>query len=257
MSGLLRAEWLKLSRRWVLPAMILVLGGLVGLSAVILLILPDVAPEAIEGLPILDRADASLLGIQTVLGQTWFPLILAVIMLGTEFTSSAWAAALTRDARRFAHLLAKVIVFSLAAWLVALLAIACWEIMAAIFTEGDPVFEASDWFGVIWKALIVQVTWIALGLGAISLTRSTGVAIAIVVAYSFTEGLLALWAPYGEVSLTTATAAIFGELTAEVSSGFGVSGSDPMTFGQALLVVIGWGVLGLGLAWTGVRTREP
>ena len=257
MTGLFKAEWIKLTRRWVLRVMTLVLLVLVLLSAALLLIVPSISPGTIEGIPELSRADATLLGVQTVLGQTWFPLILAVVLLGTEVTTGAWAAALTRDARRMTHLFVRLIVLSVAAWLASLLAIAGWEVLAAIFTDGPAAFGFEEWFGVVWKAGLVQTAWVALGLGAITLVRSTGIAIAAVLAYSFLEGLLALWAPYGEIAFTTATAQLFGELSADLSGGLGIGGSDPMSFVQALLIVMAWGALGFGLATLGVKVREP
>jgi hypothetical protein len=254
--SLLKAEWIKLTKRWVFPVMTVILLVLTGMSAVVLLVLPEVAPDAIEGLPILTRRDASILGVQTVIGQTWFPLILAVVMLGSEVTSTAWAAALTRESRRVRHIAVRLGVLAVASWVAAVVAIALWEVLASIYTEGAGPFDAVGWFGVAWKVLLVQTTWVALGLGAIALLRSTGVAIGIVVAYSFLEGLLALWRPYGEVALSSASNALIGQVFADVSGGFGVGASDAMAFGQAVVVVIGWTALGAALTWLGLARRE-
>lgn len=255
MRGLMRAEVIKLSKRGVLPVTAIVMIVLTGLSAVILLVLPDVAPDAIEGLQKLSRADASVLGVQTVTGQTWFPLILAVVMFGSEVTRTAFAAALTRESRRGLHVAARLVVFTAAAVLVAIVAIVLWEIIAAFLTEGPVAFGALGWLGVAWKLVLVQLTWVSLGLAAISLLRSTGIAIGVVIAYSFVDGLLALWEPYGEIALTPATAALFGDVAAEVTAGIG-GGGTTMGFGQALVVVLVWVAAGIGLAWVGVRYRE-
>ena len=256
MTGLLKAEWLKLSRRWVFRIMTVVLLVVTAMSAVILLVVPEVAPDAIEGLPQLARGDATIVGVQTVLGQTWFPLILAVVMFGAEVTGTAWAAALTREARRLRHVVARLVVLSAAAWVAALVAIAGWELLAASYTTGPAAYGAGDWLALVWKAALVQATWVALGLGAVALVRSTGVAIGIAVAYSFTEGLLALWRPFGEIALSSASNSLIGQTVADVSGGFGVSGADPMVFAQAVAVVIAWALVGLALTWAGVNRRE-
>ncbi len=256
MSGLLRAEWIKLRRRWVYRVLVLVLLALTGISAGLLLVVPEVAPDAIEGLPRLSRGDATIVGVQTVLGQTWFPLILAVVMLGSEVTSTSWASALAREPRRLRHLTARLIVLSAAAWAAALAAIAGWEVLAAAYTDGPASFGVSDWVGVALKTAIVQGTWVALGLGAVALLRSTGVAIGVAVAYSFVEGLLALWRPYGEIALSGASSSLIGQTVADVSGGFGVTSADPMSFFQAVLVVAVWAVLGWAMAMIGLIYRE-
>ncbi len=256
MTGMLRAEWIKLRRRWVFRVLVLVLVALTGISAGLLLIVPEVAPDAIEGLPHLSRGDATIVGVQTVLGQTWFPLILAVVMLGSEVTTTAWASALTRESRRPRHLAARLIVLSGAAWAAALVAIAGWEILAAAYTEGAASFGVGDWAGVALKAAMVQTTWVALGLGAVALLRSTGVAIGVVVAYSFVEGLLALWRPFGEIALSGASSSLIGQTVADVSGGFGATSADPMSFLQAIVVVAIWALLGWMMAMVGLTYRE-
>jgi hypothetical protein len=256
MTGLLAAEWVKLSRRWVLRVLALILVALCGLTGFIFLILPDLVPDVAQELPILDRRDALILGIQTVLGQTWFPLILAVVMLGSEVTTSAWGASLTRESRRGRHVGAKLGVMLGGAWLVVLVVIGLWVAGATVFSEGESGFSTSDWIGVVWKSGLAQVTWLALGMGAVAWIRSTGFAIGIVIVYSFGEGILALWKPFQRISLSTAQNALFGEISADISGGIGVGFTDPMTFSRAVLVVAMWTVVGAALAYTGLRYRD-
>ena len=256
MIGLMHAEWIKLSKRWVVPVMTVILLVLTGLSALLLVVIPNVSPGALEGIPALSRSDASIIGVQTVLGQTWFPLILAVVMLGSEVTSTAWASALTRESRRWMHVVARIVMFSLAAYVATLLSMAIWEGLAAAYTEGAAPFSGSDWVSVLAKALLIVTTWVALGLGAISVIRSTGVAIGAVLAYSFLEGLLTLWRPYSKIALSSATNSLFGEVVADISGGIGVSGTEQLSFGHAIAVVIGWAVFGTWLAWFGLARRD-
>ena len=108
----------------------------------------------------------------------------------------------------------------------------------------------------VWKSGLAQVTWLALGMGAVAWIRSTGFAIGIVIVYSFGEGLLALWKPFQRISLSTAQNALFGEISADISGGIGVGLTDPMTFSRAVLVVAMWTVVGAALAYTGLRYRD-
>ena len=79
--SLVHAEYLKLSRRKLYYTMVLILAALVGLLAFFLLVFPRIAPEFAEGVPLLEKPEAYVFGAQQVASQTWFPLILAVIML--------------------------------------------------------------------------------------------------------------------------------------------------------------------------------
>ena len=92
--SLLHAEYLKLSRRRLYYTMVIILAALVGLLAFFLLIFAQIAPELAEDVPLLRKPVAYIFGAQQVAGQTWFPLILAVVMLGSEFGSTVWATAL-------------------------------------------------------------------------------------------------------------------------------------------------------------------
>lgn len=229
MIGVLKADFLKLRKRWLYWTLIIVLAVLLGLSAAILLIVPEVSPGAIPELPKLNRSDALILGAQQAIGQTWFPLILAVVFLGGELSSSVWASELTRESRRWVHLLSKVLILTVASWMAMVVATSGWALLAAIFTDGAGL-GASAWLAIIWKASLIQLTWVALGLGAISVLRSTGISIGLAIAFSFLEGLGALWEPYRNVSLTTASTALMGTLETDISGGlgFGFTGSRPL-----------------------------
>jgi hypothetical protein len=254
--GLLRADLLKLRKRWLFWVLMAVLAVLMGLSAVFLIVVPVVAPEAIPELPVFPLSDALLLGAQTAVGQTWFPLILAVVFLGGEVTTPIWATAITQEARRWMHLVSKLVVCTAASWLAMLLAIAGWSLLAVVFSEGEGL-DSSTWFGIVWKSGVTQITWTALGLGAISLMRNMGVSIGAVLAFSIFEGVGALWEPYRNVSLTTASTALFGDLGTDVSGGFGMGFAMEMPLGQSLAVILGWTVLGVGLAILGLTVRDP
>lgn len=256
MIGLLRADFLKLRKRWLFWVLVAVLAVFTGLSAAVLIVAPSVDPELIPEIPVFPLDDALLLGAQQAVGQTWFPLILAVVFLGSEVTTPIWATAVTQEARRWIHLVSKLVVCTLASWVAMLAAIAGWAVLAYLFTEGDGL-SVGTWLQILWKTGLTQVTWAALGLGAISLMRNMGVAIGAAVAFSLFEGVGALWEPYRNVSLTTASTALFGDLGTELSGGFGVGFSMPMPLWQSLTVIAGWTLIGTTLAIIGLTVRDP
>lgn len=256
MIGVLRADLLKIRKRWLFWVLLLILTVLMGLAAVFLLLLPSIDPDAIPGMPVFETPDAIVLGAQQAIGQTWFPLILAVVFLGTEVAGPVWASELSRESRRWMHLVSRLVILTLASWLAMLLATAGWALLAVLFTEGGSP-AAGEWWAIVWKAGVIQLTWVALGLGAIALVRSTGIAIGIALAFSFFEGLGALWEPYREVSLTIASTSMLGDLGAEMAGGFGFAFGGSMTVGHALAVAVGWAALGLVLAYVGLERREP
>ena len=256
MIGLLRADFLKLRQRWLFWVLLVVLAVSTGLSAAILVVAPNVDPGLIPEIPVLPLDDALLLGAQQAVGQTWFPLILAVVFLGSEVTTPIWATAVTQEARRWIHLLSKLVICTIAAWAAMLAAIAGWAVLAYVFAEGDGL-AAGTWFQILWKTALTQVTWAALGLGAISLIRNMGVAIGAAVAFSLFEGVGALWEPYRNISLTTASTALFGDLGTDISGGFGMGFSMSMPLWQSLTVIAGWTLIGTTLAVIGLTLRDP
>jgi small basic protein len=247
---------LKLRKRWLFWVLVAVLAVLMGLTAVVLLVLPKVSPNAIPEIPVFARSDAYLLGAQQAISQTWFPLILAVVFLGSEVTTPIWATAVTQESRRWMHLVSKLLVLGLASWLAMLAAIAGWTILATFFTTGSGV-AGSVWLGLVWKSLLTQFTWVALGLGAVSLVRNTGISIGIALAFSFFEGIGSIWKPYRQISLTTASTSLFGNVGADLSGGFGAAFSSTVSFSHAVVVVLGWTVVGMALAVTGLHFKDP
>ena len=99
--SLVHAEYLKISRRKLYPVMVLILGLLVGLLAFFLLIFGKLAPGSADGR---SRSSPNPMpiwsGPSRWLGQTWFPMILAVVFIGAELASTVWATSLTRDPRK-------------------------------------------------------------------------------------------------------------------------------------------------------------
>lgn len=256
MIGLLRAELIKLVKRRLYWVMVLIFAAVMGLVAVLLLLLPTISPEAMQGFPGIEKPEAYTFGAAQALGQTWFPVVLAVVLLGGETGTSIWSFSLTLESRRWLHLLAKTIVTTVAAWLATLAAIAGWALVALLFAEGSGGPTLAEWLSIVWKTGLTEFTWVALGFAATGLLRSIGPAIGVALAFAFGEGILALWRPWQEVSLSLASSRLVGDF-GDLSAGLGVGFSGPISFGQALAVVFGWAVVGVGLAIVGLQVRDP
>jgi hypothetical protein len=252
---LLHAEYLKLTRRKLYVVMLIILAALVGLLALLFIVLPQVAPEfASESeLPVFEKPEAYVFGAQQVAGQTWFPLILAVVMLGSEFGSTVWATALTRDPRRIPQITARFVILALAAWVAILLAISGWAVLTALIASGEGGPSAAAWLGLVWKVGLVELAWTAIGLGAVAMLRSVGPAIGAALAFYFVDSILVVWPTYRTISLTAATNSLF---QIEIPGNFGSLFGLGLPLEQAVAVVLGWTVVGLVLAWWGLQRRD-
>ncbi len=235
--------------------MVLILAALVGLLAFFLLIFGQIAPGiAGDQVPILTKPEAYLVGAQQVAGQTWFPLILAVVMLGSEFGSTVWATALTRDARRAQQIGARFVILTLASLIAILLGTAGWAVVVAIAAPGSGGPSIADWLSVVWKIGVIELAWTAIGLGAVAMLRSVGPAIGAALALYFVDPLLGLWGPYQNVSLSAASSALF-QVTSEGSFGQFVPGSG-LSLVHAVAIMIGWSLIGFSLTWWGLQRRD-
>ena len=252
--SLLHAEYLKMSRRKLYPVMLLILGFLILLTAFFLIVFGQIAPDLAEDVPVLEKPEAYLIGAQQVAGQTWFPLILAVVMMGGEFSTTVWATSLTRDSRKVNHVFARLLVFSLAGLISFMAATAVWAAFAFFGAPGEGSPSVGEWVGLVWRAGVISVAWTSLGLGAVSLLRSVGPAIGVVLAFSFGESILALWGPYENVSLSAATGGLYDFVFGAGLEGL-IPGAD-LSRPHALAIIAGWTVVGLVLTWWGLQRRD-
>lgn len=252
--SLLRAEYRKISRRKLYPGMVLVLLIFVGLGAFFLIVFGEIAPDLAEDLPVLGKPEVYEVGAQQAATQTWFPLILAAVLLGGELSTTVWATSLTRDSRKLNQLLARFATYSAATWLAFLVAFVFWVVIAVIFAPGEGFMSGEDLVGVLWKAALISIAWTSLGTGAVAILRSVGPAIGAGLAVYFAESFLALWGPWENVSLTAATTALF---TVDFGGGFaGLVPGGGLDFWHRIAILAGWTVLGLGLTWWGLQRRD-
>lgn len=255
MIGLIRAEILKVTGRklwWVMTAiLVLLLAG----TAFIFTVLPNVSPEEFEGFPAITKPDAFLFGASQAIGQTWFPLVFAAVLLAGETSTSVWSSSLTRESRRWMHLTAKLVVISIASAAAMAAGIAAWSVVVGIFAEGSGAPSVSEWVAVAWKTLLTQATWVGLGLGVVAVFRSMGPAIGGALGFSVIDGVLGLWRPWTEVSLTIASSRLIQDFSSQPVSPFG--GGIEMGSGQALVVIAGWTAFGMVLGVIGLEARDP
>ncbi|MEX2280837.1 MAG: hypothetical protein WEA76_12225 [Acidimicrobiia bacterium] len=254
MIGLIRAEIVKVAGRklwWVMTAILVVL--LAGL-AFVFTVLPNVSPEEFQGVAAITKPDAYLLGASQAIGQTWFPLVFAAVLLAGEASTSVWASSLTRESRRWMHLIAKLVVTTVASAGAMAVGIAAWSAVVAVLAEGQGGPGATEWVGVAWKTLLTQATWVGLGLGLVALFRNMGLAIGAALGFSVFDGILSIWDPWAEVSLSIASNRLFTDL---VAAGGPFAPTIGMGFGQALVVIAGWTMAGLVLGIVGLEVRDP
>lgn len=253
--SLLRAEYRKISRRKLFPVMTLLLVAFVGLGAFFLIIFGEIAPEASGQLPVIGKPEVYELGAQQAATQFWFPLILAVVLLGGELGTTVWATSLTRDAGKGRQIASRFGTYSLATLIASLVAFGFWIVLAAIFAPGEGFMEAGDLIGVVWKSGLIAIAWTSVGMAAVALLRSVGPAIGVGLAIYFAESFLALWGPWENVSLTAASTALF---TVDFGGG-GFAGLVPgmgLAAWHRLTIIAVWTLVGLGLTWWGLQRRD-
>jgi hypothetical protein len=178
-----------------------------------------------------------------------------VVLLGGELSTTAWATALTRDARRGVHIGSRVSVYVVASWVAMLLATAGWALLVLFVAPGEGSPDLSDWLGLLWKMALIQFAWASIGMGAVAMLRSVGPAIGVALAFSFVESILALWGPYENVSLSAASIGLFTTGTPDGFFGAFIPGGDLSTL-HSIAIVIGWSLLGIALTWWGLQRRD-
>lgn len=253
--SLIHAEYLKLTRRRLYPIMFIILILVVAMMAFFLLVFPRIMGEEMaEVMPIIKKPEAYLFGAQQVVTQTWFPLILAVVMLGSEFGNTVWATALTRDSRKLHQVAARFLILAVASWIAITLAIAGWALVVVFAAPGTGGLDAVEWLRVFGKVGLVQLTWIAIGLAAIAQLRSVGPAIGAALAFYFIEPIVGLWDWYENISISAATTALFPILPDDAFAAF-IPGAG-LSLLHAVLILVGWAAAGFVLTWWGLHRRD-
>lgn len=253
MTTLLSAERVKLTNRrlpWVL-------GGILVLLTIVGAFFQFLAVEifddpSLTALDVPEQPEAYLYGFLNAAGSTWVPVILAVVMLGGEFSRGTWAVSLTWESRRWLQLVARLVVIGLGAVVLGLIGVVVWGVFAAVFADGSGLPQLGDIVLATIKLGYVQFVWVAVGLAAAALIRSTGLAVGLAVGLTFVEQLLAIWPAYQDFSIGSASSGLFGlELPVVVGSAVGLP--DPTRSAAILLV---WGAISLGVAWASLQYRD-
>lgn len=254
--SLLRAEYRKLTRRKLYPVMLVILGFLMLLTAVLFFVVIPALPELAGDSPVPRRPEAFTFGAQQVAGQAWwFAVILATAVFGGEVAGTTWATSLTRDSKKVNHIAVRLVMFSAASWLAFLFGIAAWSVVTWVFAEGSGTPELGEWLGLVWRFALIASAWTAIGLAAVALTRSVGLAIGIALGFSFLDSIIAPFVgPYEAVSLSAAANGVFGVGAGGAFAQF-IPGGD-MSLLHAVSVIVAWAVLGFALTWWGLQRRD-
>jgi len=134
----------------------------------------------------------------------------------------------------------------------ALVGVVIWAVFAAGLAEGDGAPSLFELIGAATKLAYIEVVWVAFGLAAAALVRSTGLAVGLALGFTFVEQLLFILPSYQRLSISGATTGIFGlELPAIVGQPLAVPG-----VGASVLILAGWGVVSGFAAWAALTYRD-
>ena len=254
--SLIRAELRKLTRRKMYPVMLAILILLTLVLAALVFFLTRIEPEFAGDAPAPQKPGAYGFGALQVAGQAWwFGVILATTVLGGEVAGTAWATALTRDSRKWAHIGSRLLIFGAAAWLAFLLGTAVWGLVVLFAAEGTGGPGLSELLGWAWRFGLIAGAWTSIGMAAVALTRSVGAAIGIALGLSLVDSILAPFVgPYEQVSVTAGGNALF-DVGGDVPFAAFLPGGD-MTLTHAAAIMASWTVVGVALTWWGFQRRD-
>lgn len=221
MTGLIAAEYVKLRKRtffWVLAGLIWAL---------------HIFTAWLTGTIEIGTAGGG--SARTVNFPDLVAMVLAVQILGSEFSGGRWAAGLTRDARRGAHLLAKAVTAFVG--LLFIVAVAALLGQATNLVLGEDVAGAGTIAGDVGRGLIVGAVWILIGFALTALLRRVGISFIVVFILYNADGLVSLWDKYQPFSAAHNTGLLY-------------SG------GGGLPVLAVWGAATAAMSWALVRFRD-
>ncbi len=221
MTGLIAAEYIKLRKRtffWVTAGLIWALNVLLAWISVQVTVGAESGGEGV-----------------TVSFSELIALFLTIQILGGEFADGRWAAGLTRDSRRGAHLLAKVVI----AW-VGLLFILVVSVLVGQSTSaviGESVGELGELVEGLAKSSGVGLIWIMFGLAFSALFRAVGVSYIVGFIFYNADALVSLWDKYRSIAVSTNTSLFYG------SEG-------------GVLVLLVWGAVMAAASWALLKYRD-
>lgn len=253
MTGLLVAEALKLGKRKLLWVLVVVAAILTALAAFLTLAAAEFLDAAdLAALEPPAKPSAYLAGFSQAAGNSWVAVIIATVMLGAEFSKGTWSVALTWDPRRSRQLLARLVVYTAAALLIGLVVVAVWSLFVIPFAAGTGAPDLGEWLMGTAKLGLTQLVWIAIGLSAAALLRTTGLAVGLALAFTFVEQIISLWRPYQQISIQAASTGIFG------LDPLGITETlfDFPEPAQAALVLSAWTAVAILVAWASLALRD-
>ena len=221
MTGLLAAEYLKLRKRvffWVLAGLV---WGLYAFAAWLSFTL-DIGTQT--------GGSGARVNFPELIA-----LVLAIQVLGSEFSGGRWAAGLTRDSRRGAHLLAKAVAGILALGFLVVTAVAVGQVMAAAL--GEEAAAVGSLVEAVAKGLLVGSVWIMIGFAFTAVLRGVGPAYMVSFVFFFADGLVSIWDTYRPLSVSHNMTLFYQD-----------EGGVP--------VLLLWSVAAAAVAWLFLRYRD-
>lgn len=254
--SLLHAEYRKLTRRKLYPVMVLVIGFLMLVTAALFFYLIPAIPELAGDAPVPERPGAFTFGAQQVAGQAWwFAVILVTAVFGGEVAGTVWATSLTRESSKLSHVGVRLLMFGAASWIAFLFGTAAWSVVTFLAAEGSGSPELATWLGWLWRFALIAGAWTSVGLAAVAVTRSVGLAIGIALGFSFLDSILAPFVePYEQISLTAASNGIF-EVGGDTPFSIFIPGAE-LSLTHSILIMVGWMAVGFALTWWGLQRRD-
>ena len=244
MTGLIRAEWAKVTRRKLAWILALVSVALSGIGTAFTLILADILEGTDElVLPPPTKPEAYVSALQSAAGNTWVPIILVTIIVAGEYAKGTWPVSLTWDSRRTRHLGAKFMVLTAVSAAIILITAVVTLAITVVLAEGSGFLTFGEISVIIGKVLLVQVAWVGIALLGSVLFRSAALAVGLTLGFSFAEQILGLLPIYRRISLSNAVTGIFGQ--------FDLTGIVPIYVPDppvAAAVLAGWTALSLTVA---------
>ena len=222
MTGLISAEYVKIRKRgffWVTAGLIWVLSALVAWISV----------ETTGG-----EAGANGSGVLVGLGEL-VALILAIQILGGKFAGGRWAAGLTRDARRGAHLVAKTVTAWVGLLCILVISMLVSQLTFAVFGAGAGAL--GEVLEQLAKSMGIGLVWIMIAFPLSALFRAVGVSYIVGFIFINADSIASLWDKYQPIAISHNTSAFLAS-----------EGGVP--------VLLGWGGGAAVASWALLRNRD-
>lgn len=247
MRYLIRVEMRKILKRrfsWIMLGVLLLISGL---SALLVATQIDftISGSSSGGVT---GSDEYIFGFDNLRLHFWYPLVIAVVIMGGDVASGALAAGLTRVPNRLTHLWSRILVYGSTVWIDLMVALGLWFLIIKIFEPEVPFISAGEFMAGFWRFGFTTFFWVILTVATVAVMRSTGGAVGAVMGFWIFELFVtATWEAFQRFSVSQNTALL--NLASEFDSS---QNSVP----EAVLALSGWMVAFLIIGIFGMYARD-